>query len=155
MSLSSNVQARYPNQILVNLTRAGDTTATTVDSTKLGYAATDVEAYFKIWGNATYDDTNARHVAVCVPAVILVLQMYSAQTQDQYDSLLKSIEKLMKDEAKIDARDKIAVTTSSQLTPSQENPTGGTVRPFFDYGETSDFTPDPPGGYGDSSGSLD
>lgn len=145
MSLSSNVQARYPNQILVNLTRAGDSTATTVDSTKLGYAATDVEAYFKIWANSTYDDTNPRHVAVCVPAVVMVLQMYSAQTQDQYESLLGAIEKLMKDEAKIDARDRISVTTSSELTPSPENPSGGTVRPFFDYGETSPYTPDQSG----------
>jgi hypothetical protein len=153
MSLSTNVIARYPNQILVNLTRAGDTTATTVDATKLGYACTDIEAYFLIWGNSTYDDTNARHVAVCVPAVILILQMYSAQTQDQYDSLLKSIEKLMKDEAKVDARDRFAPVTSSTLTPSAENPSGGVVRPFFDYGETSDFTPDQ-SGTGFSSTSL-
>ncbi|HBY62159.1 MAG TPA: hypothetical protein DEH78_20255 [Solibacterales bacterium] len=142
MSLSSNVQSRYSAQILVNLTNPQDSAPTTLDSTRLTNACTDVEAWFKVYANTVYDDANAIHVAACVPAVILMLQMYSAQTVDQTESLRDGIKGALTDAGKILARAKVISTTNSQLTPSDENPTGGEIRPDFDRSRFYDLVPD-------------
>ena len=129
MSLVSNVQSRYGDQYLVNLTNPGDNTATTIDSTRLALAATDVEANFEIFAGVEYDDTDPQHVTVGVEGVEVLLKFRAGHTTVEEWS--DWIEKRLKPMSLVGARDRIMPTTNSEVTPTSESDTGD-GRPYFD-----------------------
>lgn len=105
MTLAAAVTARYSNEFLVGLTNQADRAATTVDTTILGYAATDVEAQFAVLTGLTYDDTDAAHVAACCPGVLWQLQRYTGKDDKASGSFFDQFKK---------ATDSIALTTGSR-----------------------------------------
>lgn len=142
MALSTEVAARYSNVRLVALTNPDTPASTsTVDATRLAAACADAEAEFAAVCGAAYDGTNAKHVAVAVLAVEWKLLGYSG-SQDVATKLAG--------EAFLAAAERFALTgggrarilpqTSSQLTPSQEVPSGVEVRPDFDRSNLSGAT---------------
>lgn len=75
MSLEAAVIVRVSNARLVQLTNPDNPQATTVDTTRLAAAATDVQADLLRETGQTYDDTDARHVSMCVLGVICRLKV--------------------------------------------------------------------------------
>jgi hypothetical protein len=132
MSLSAEVQSRYPAQRLVELTNPGSITATTVNTTILGLAATDVEADFQIVAGIAYDGTDARHVKTAVEGVVLRLMEWLAVGTKAAETIQGRWKQRLEDLAKVTGRDRPHFQTTSDLTPSEEVPSGETVRPKFD-----------------------
>ncbi len=74
MALIDEVKARYATSKLVQLTTQDDTSATSINDTVLGYAVTDVEAYFRTHAGATYDNSDPRFVPIACDGVVTLLQ---------------------------------------------------------------------------------
>ena len=142
MSLAAAVAVRVPNHVLVQLTNRDDNTATTVNATVLAQACSDTEEKLKVYGGAEYDDSNPQHPTACVPMVLALLRMWSQglPVSDEYRFCVEQI----KDASRIGPRDRFAPTSSSQLTPSTEVPSGETVRPRFDAEAFDGFLPTMP-----------
>jgi hypothetical protein len=143
MSLQSVVTARVPNQTLVDLTNQKDTDATTVDTTILGLACTDVEAEFEVYTGLAFDATNAKHVPVGVAGVLMTLREWipaksdgTAQDRERWVERCRAL-------ARVTSRDRIRITSSSELTPSDEVSGTAEVRPYFDRQDGAAFIPEP------------
>ena len=142
MTLASNVTARYATQLLVNLTNPNDSTATTINTTKLGNATTDVEAEFATIVGVAYDDSVATHVAAAGIGVIGRLQEWTghasaAETISRYLARLNSL-------ALVTGRDRILPQSEGVLVPSEPDP-AVTVRPPFDDDVWEGIIPGEPG----------
>lgn len=75
MALIDRVNERVPAQRLINLTRAYQRTgAGSSDADILGHACDDAEAAFRTYTSEVYDESNGRHVWLCVRGAVLVLQ---------------------------------------------------------------------------------
>lgn len=135
MSLIANVQARYSSQILINASNPQNSTATSLDATRLQYACTDVEAEFSKRG-MTYDDTNAKHVATACPGVLARLLVLTAGTggAEAWTAFREDVKFL----AETESRDRILPYTNSPLNPTAD-PTGG--KPFSDNGNFKRYIP--------------
>jgi hypothetical protein len=144
MSLVTEVQARYPANRLKQLTNPGDESASAVDTTFLGYSATDVEAEFEIYAGVTYDGTDARHVAVAVAGVIAKLYLRGEapgeKAQSLHDDYLERLQAL----GKVTGRDRLKPQTTSQLTPTPERTGSEVVRPWSDDSTFSRNVAQPP-----------
>lgn len=143
MSLQSEVTSRVPNQTLVDLTNQKDTNATTVNTTILGLACTDVTAEFAVYANQTLDLTDARHVPVAVAGVLTTLREWLPAKPEGTDKDRERWIERCRSLARVTSRDRIAFTSSSELTPSEEVSGTETVRPYFDRSEMADFIPEP------------
>lgn len=73
MALSDDVTDRLSTKRLVALSNPEVGTATTVNTTLLAKAVTDVEAEFQLVGGAEYSSSNPIHVAVGVSGVVAKL----------------------------------------------------------------------------------
>lgn len=153
MSLVASVQARYSAQLLLSLTNPQDSTATVEGAARLALAATDVEAAFKVYAGAAYDDADPTHVSLAVEGVLVKLRVYLGQTkaEEQYTAWTKRLDDLRK----IGANDRILPVSSSVLEPASESRDGETVRPWSDIGVFDHLVPDPPGGSSDLPGTDD
>lgn len=80
MSLATEAQARLPSALLLQLTNQSDTTATSVDTTILGYAATDAAAEFEQEVGVAFDSTVASHVAAGIAGVLYYLYLYTGKS---------------------------------------------------------------------------
>jgi len=129
MTLATEVQTRYGAQFLVNLTNPGDTTTTTINTTTLGLAATDVEADFEIHVGVEFDASNALHVTVACEGVIAKLMERTghAKAEDREMAYYRRLKSL----GQVTARDRILPTSDSPYEPSVPNP-DVTHRPAFD-----------------------
>ncbi len=87
MTLATEVTARVAAPLLIELTNQGSTTATTIDTTLLGYAATDAEQEFLAETGLTYDTTNAMHVAACVVGVLYYLHSYTGIQSERQEAM--------------------------------------------------------------------
>ncbi len=133
MALATRVQNRVRTQLLIELTNPNDKTATTVETTVLGYAVTDTAADFETYAGVAYDDTDARHVAEAVRGVVVRLEVNAGRAkaerltewQDRMDRMFRLRH----------GNDRIMPQSSSRLTPQTEAPSGE-VRPWFDLEET-------------------
>jgi phage gp36-like protein len=132
-ALASAVQARYPSQTLVELTRRKSTSSTTLDSAVLELAVTDVTAQIAIYAGVTLDTADARHLSVACEGVIARLKVWSRESPDasaaDWKAWLESATAL----GKVTSRNRSAVVTTSELTPSREvEDDGEEVAPVFD-----------------------
>ena len=112
MTLAADVTARVSTADLVNLTNPKSTSATTVDTTRLGLAVDDVGGYFRVYGNVTYDTSNAMHVPFGVAGVLLVLESYQVNSRVKLDDWFGRL----RDLAKVTSRNRISPTTDSVKT---------------------------------------
>ena len=138
MTLAANVQARYAVAKLVQLTNPGDVNATTINTTILDLACTDVEAEFEITAGLDYDDTSALHVANAVEGVLVILRVRQRgemlAVSDEYEKWRGALERL----SMVTSRDRIIPQSSSQEVPSRFNEN---VQPVFDNQRFSELGP--------------
>ena len=120
MSLQTSVTARFSNQFLVNVSNPQNSAQTSIDTTRLGLACTDVEALFATHAGVTYSDSTASHVMAAVPAVIDVLRVYTGQVL--WSQVEESIVSRLKSVALVTGRNRITPTTDSLLNPTQDTP---------------------------------
>lgn len=122
---------------VISLTNPFAPNATTYDSAQLTRAINDVKAAFKVYAGVEYDDsatTNPEHydehISFGVQGVTAKLMAYTGQAagRQEWDAWKTAI----RDMAKIGARDRFFVKSSSGVTESDENPNGDTIRPEFD-----------------------
>ena len=149
MSLVSQVQGRYSTAALLQLTNPDDTAAVAYDATRLAYAATDVAAEFEVLAGVAYDDTDARHVAVCVEGVVAFL-MWRVGTKGG-EALANAWRKRAETYGKVMGRDAILPGTNSLMQPTVPGANGETVRPPFDDRVMQGVLLDPPSSPSDSS----
>lgn len=146
-TLIADVQARYPSQMLIELTRRRNTDATTLDTGATGILATacdDVETGdFPVYVQMPYDSTNRKHVTVAVEGVLAKLKVWAREGVDggqgEWDRWVTRAGAL----AKNTSRARISPVTTSELTPTPEVDGGETVRPMFDQGDFDDARPGP------------
>lgn len=142
MSLSTRVQARYSTQYLTNITNPQNSGGNSIDTTKFDAAITDVEAQFEIYAGTEYDDTNDRHGVVGVELVVSLLLWRNGHGggKERYDAAIKALKAL----ALVEGRDRIAMTSNSNMTATQE-PLG--TKPADDRNQFAGrYTPGQPSG---------
>lgn len=144
MALADEVTNRYPASRLKQLTNPNDQDGGSVNTTKLGYAVTDVQADFTTYCATTYDNSNSQHVVVAVDGVIAKLALWQeaagAQAEALHDRYLERLRAL----ARVTGRDRITPKTKTVLTSSSEQTGTETVRPDTDRELYDDLIPDPP-----------
>lgn len=136
MALADEVTARYSDQELIELTNPEDGTATTINTTLLGYAVTDVQAEFEIRQIGEYDASDAKHVTVAVEGVLARLKTFArtgkvgGSGNDEWEWWIENRCKAL---AKVAGMKKVTAQTSTETTQSSELPDGvTTVRPWAD-----------------------
>jgi hypothetical protein len=121
MALADDVQNRVKTATLVQLTNPNDVTATTVDTTQLGYAVADAEAEFTIETGLSYDTTIAGHVLAGVSGVLYYLHSYAGMERANVEGLRTRWENALRKVASTLGNERrIMPTTSSVLDPSDE-----------------------------------
>lgn len=130
-TLSADVQARFGEQFLIQLTNAdasgGGTSATAIDTVRLDAASTDVQAEFEVRAGVTYDENDPRHVMACVDGVVLTLKARGPMPSESAEDLRNwrsSLDRV----AWVTGRDRIMPQTGTTTTRSK----GETGTPAFD-----------------------
>jgi len=138
MALWDEVAARYNEQELIQLTRAGEALSeTTVNTTRADAAVADVEGEFLTQQCGTYDGTDARHVSLAVEGVIVRLKSFAKAGDD------KAAAKWTAWKASLHST-LSAVTLRSRVQPKTSSPSIVTLRRPFDPGRFEDYIPDAP-----------
>lgn len=145
MALSDEVTSRIPSQILIELTNPRDNAATTVDAAKLTAACDAIEDRFAVYAQASYDSTDGSHVEACVLGVLAQLRAWGGGFSDASMKGLTEFREECERIRGVGARATITPTTDSERTPSDENPTGGVLRPWADRDTFRGIRPRQPG----------
>lgn len=146
MSLTTEWQARLSSARRIQLTNPDTPSASTEDATRLAAAVADTQANFAVLTGATFDATNAQHIAAGIRGVTAFLVSYGAQPQSEYS---RGVMKDWRDACA--ALTSLAPGTTSLLTPSTPDTSGGPIRPDFDRENVSGIIPRAPvGGAGSS-----
>lgn len=151
MALSDEVQARYSEQQLVELTNPRNPEATSIASAQLARACTAVEAYFGPFVHEVYDGTVQIHVEVAVAGVIAMLQRWGGSSasvgQIGWDAWRDDCERVRATRA----RARISPQAGGSRTPTPERPDDdGRLLPPFDSEDFRDFSlRSPAGGHED------
>lgn len=144
MSIESQFRTRYSTELVKQITNPQNSGATSEDTARTGLAASDVQGMFRIYVNEDYDETKSQHVAVAVKALFGLLLVYTGQAGGQESSIYRQIEDDMRALAKIGARGRMRVKSTSQLTPTPESEQGASpIRPDFDRPSLADLVPGP------------
>lgn len=143
MALTDEVQGRIATQLLVELTNHGDTSATSINTTRLNYACTDATALFRRRTGLTLDVTIADHVWPAVLAVVFLLHNYPGGSGQRLDEARKRWEEAGDELARtIGSRRVVTAETSSLYAPTQEEQD---ERPATDRQRWSDYVIGPGG----------
>lgn len=142
MALIDEVEARYSDQLLTNLTNPQDSPATSIGTAKLQDACDDVEADFQVYCGVEYDNADARHVSTAVQGVIIKLRQRTGQiaTADFEDTWISRLEAL----AKVTGRDRVLPVTDGALGNSDETNGGQITIKEFDPVHFDQVIPDTP-----------
>ena len=135
-TLGTAVQARVRTQLLIEMTQVDSVTATSVDTTKLELACTDISAEFSTYAMETFDATNARHLTLGVSGVVALLGVWKSQDQDEkpMDSWRKRVESF----AKTSSRARVTPLCDKTLGATEETDADGNpMRPLFDWTRTT------------------
>src|SRR3990167_6752035 len=140
MALTDEVQSRYSSQILINVSNPQNSTSTTLDSTRLSLASTDVQAIFTKHG-LTYDNSVATHVQTGVGGVFARLSVMTGQigADGLWEAFLKDMKLLVETKSRARKMPK----TDYLLSPTED--TAGT-RPTSDRKNFYGYVSKPPGG---------
>ena len=87
MTLATEVTARVAAPLLIELTNQGSTTATTINTTLLGYAATDAEQEFLAETGLAFDAAQPMHVAACIVGVLYYLHSYTGIQNERQEAM--------------------------------------------------------------------
>lgn len=119
MSLSSNVQARYPAQRLIEWTNPDNRAAVAIDTAVLDKAVADVEGDFLARVGVIYDDANKAHVSVAVEGVRLRLiqRLGVAKTDEDESRYFAGLAAVAKGQG---GRQRVVPAALAQETRSQE-----------------------------------
>lgn len=143
MSLNSNFQIAFSAQRIAELTNPQDVDATGLAATRLQKACDLTEAMFKIHVGATYDDTNAMHVASALKCVeIMLLQWIGQRSTEEADRYIKEV---LDDVAKVTARNRMLPVTDSVFVPTSRQVDSEVVTPDFDWTKFKDYNQQGPG----------
>lgn len=131
MALVDEYRLRYSSQIRINVSNPQDSTATTADTDREGYAATDVAGEFLKRG-ITFDVTDSRHVATGVRGVYAKLLVYTGQADgvSEWSAFMDDLKLL----AETTSRDRVIPVTDSLLykTPDVANAPPDADNKMFD-----------------------
>lgn len=137
---AGHVTARYPARRLRELMNPDDLTATSGSSAFLTQCCADAEAAFATYTGRALDTSEVDQLSVAVDlAVGLAVQRSMGQTETWESAKSRAMEL-----GKTTGRNRIAWTTSSELTPSTEVPAGETVSPKFDEDAFDGYAPGKP-----------
>ena len=132
MTLSTDIIARIPEQVLIEYTNQRDQNAGSINVTSLDLAATDVQTWFETYAEEAYDSTVAIHVQVCLKGTVSLLRNHGGQifgaSADWWEAFKGECDRVKATRA----RARFQPSTNSTLTPTQENRTGGRKRPWAD-----------------------
>ena len=121
MALADDVTNRISTNLLRELTNQGSTSATSVNTTVLGYAVADAGAEFKSETGLDLDSSLASHVAAGVVGVIYYLYSYSGV---ETSTALKQRQRWERLLLKIDSTEgggrRLLPSTNSTLSPTAE-----------------------------------
>ncbi len=118
MSLDSNVQNRWSSQILINASNPQNSGQTSIDTTRLANAETDVQAAFKVLSGVAYDDTDDRHVLYATEGVLVRLLVLTGQTAlSDWRDWKRSLKREL---APVTGRDRIIMSSRSKFRPTEE-----------------------------------
>lgn len=119
MALIDEYRLRYSTEIRTQVSNPQDSTPTTPDTSKEGYAADDVEGEFLKHG-IEIDVTDKRHVTTGVRGIYARLLVYTGQAggSAEWDDFMRDLERL----SKTTSRDRILPTSDSLLTASDDVP---------------------------------
>jgi hypothetical protein len=141
VALADEVISRYSAGYLAGITNPQDAYASAYDATRLGKACTDVQAEFDKIG-LLFDVTVASHVVTAVEGVIALLKKRTAQSggfEEWKEWRDVQLERLRM----VTTNDRIVPSSTSKLTPSDENPNNDTfTRPDFDKQSFDNLIPD-------------
>lgn len=140
MALIDEYRSRYSTQRRTEISNPQSSAPTTPDTTREGYASTDVQAAFKMRG-ITYDNTDDRHVAVGVGGIEARLLKITGQPggPEEWREWLKEVEFL----SETTSRDRIVPSTDSELSPTPD--TMGDL-PVSDRKNFKEYVSDAPAG---------
>jgi hypothetical protein len=134
VSVSTEVQARYPSQTLIELTNPRTKGASSIGSTLLDQAITDALGHFETYVQAEYDATIAQHVSLVCMGVICMLQQWGGATggtaRIRFDDWVEKCRAY----ARTAARGHEGPYSNSVVTPSTPEPSDGEdpLRPEMD-----------------------
>jgi hypothetical protein len=140
MALADEVKSRYSTQFLAGVTNPQNSAPTTINDTTLGKACTDIESAFSKKG-ILFDVTDADHVSTAVEGVVALLRKRCGQLggYEEWREWLTDLDALRL----VTANDRILPRSSSELTPTDENPNNDNeTRPAFDIADFDHFVPD-------------
>ena len=146
MSLSSNVESRYPLKYLIQLTNPQDKNAIASDATRMGLAVDDTISDMEIYAGLVYDDTDNNHINVATDGVIIKLMLRTGQISRSDDLHKDWIDHLFAF-SKITSRDRILPRFSRQDKDRK--------KPFFDPTEFDELIVGEPRGEGTSLLDID
>ena len=146
MPLSTHVTDRYSTQYLVELTNPQDRSATTINTTLLGFSADDVDALFDVYAGVAYDDADAGHIAVAVEGVIAFLLRRTGQSTA--DARISAWVSSMRDLSRTEGRNRVTPDSNTRMQPSADDRLASTPRPAFDDRRFDSFLPNSPGSGG-------
>lgn len=146
MALADDVQAQVETAYLAELTNPNDRSLKTVDTTRLGYAVTAVEAAFKRHVQAAYDSADDQHVDIGIQGVLIKLRQRTrsgdsggAATQEWKDWIDECT--ALRDAS---SRGRVMAQTNSEVVPTSEQRGSETPRPWFDGRRFDDLAPNAP-----------
>jgi len=132
MALADDVTDRIEDQVLIELTNPDSRTATTINTTLLALAVTDVESAFTLYGETTYDSTEGTHVLLGVQGVIAVLEPYTRLGHlggESWDAFLAALDRLRL----TSSRARITPQTDSPMTRTSRTISENDPAPPFDW----------------------
>lgn len=140
-TLSADVQARFPAQLLIDLTNPGKTGQSSIDTGRLGEVINDVEGDFQDTVGVSYDSTKKNHVKTAVRGVVARLRRYVGHigVTDDFDNYMEALGRL----ALVTGRNRVMPKSTSELTPSSEKVSSNDeIRPDFDREFMGNVVPD-------------
>lgn len=144
MTIATELAARVPSDMLVQLTNQGDPSATTVNTSVRDAAIADASAEFELLTGLDLDETDTLHVAAMMTGVLCYLHEYRASEREHGERLRQRWERTLVQIAHArGSRRRVQPATSlTGLEPSTED-TG--TRPDHDRARYNDYVPKAPG----------
>lgn len=140
MTLLTDYQARYSDELRMNASNPQNSGATTINTAREGYAANDAEGDFIAICGVDYDGTNKIHVTAATPLVYYKLLVFTGQADGSwYD---KQLERLSKWYRLVLGRNRMVPKSSSNLSPTE--PESGLV-PMDDISQFQPYVGNAPG----------
>ena len=145
MALVDEVQDRYSEQYIRNITNPDNSSPSTFDAARLAAAAADAEAEFGFWTGVPFDLTDQMHINYAVEGVIVILKEKKSARNEDTKKAREEWEKKLKEYAvRAGAESRFNPRTTGIGEPSNEQVGTEIVRPKFDDRKFEDLNPDDP-----------